>query len=271
MDVIYRANATDGLFLERWDSEYGIPIGGKFYPLHELNDFELHTLPFVDHVTIGPPADSGYEYLLKQWIQSGDPKARQQCKKKPHFSYLSSTRFSKIKSKIFTDIKSATGIINKLIYQTPERGLLYPVDIRSGTPIHRLQHLSCYLPGVLALGASLLPDSELSPKQKEIHRWAAHGLAYTCYISFADQESGIGPEEMYMSMNGIRWMDVVEDWELGGRRSGEGGVPPGMREQEPERNETRRDYDSVPPNEWLLRPEVFISHFFKLSAILFFC
>ena len=82
MDVIYRANATDGLFLERWDSEYGIPIGGKFYPLHELNDFELHTLPFVDHVTIGPPADSGYEYLLKQWIQSGDPKARQQCKKK---------------------------------------------------------------------------------------------------------------------------------------------------------------------------------------------
>ena len=75
---------------------------------------------------------------------------------------------------------------------------------------------------------------------------------------------------MYMSMNGIRWMDVVEDWELGGRRSGEGGVPPGMREQEPERNETRRDYDSVPPNEWLLRPEVFISHFLQVIGVFFF-
>ena len=41
-------------------------------------------LPFfkfwIDHFTIGPPSDSGYEYLLKQWVQSGDPKARQQCK-----------------------------------------------------------------------------------------------------------------------------------------------------------------------------------------------
>ena len=32
------------------------------------------------HITIGATTDSGYEYLLKQWIQSGDPKARQQCK-----------------------------------------------------------------------------------------------------------------------------------------------------------------------------------------------
>jgi len=59
---------------------------------------------------------------------------------------------------------------------------------------------------------------------------------------------------MYMSTNGIRWMNVVEDWELGGRRSG-GEVPPGMRDPEPERNETIRDYGSSYPNEWLLRPE----------------
>lgn len=76
---------------------------------------------------------------------------------------------------------------------------------------------NCYLLGVLALGASTLPDSELSPKQKEVHRWAAHGLADACYISFADQESGLGPEEMRMSTNGKHWMEVVEEWELGGR------------------------------------------------------
>ena len=43
------------------------------------------------------------------------------------------------------------------------------------------------------LGASRLPDTEISPKEKETHRWAAaHGLAYTCAISFADQEAGLG-------------------------------------------------------------------------------
>ena len=56
-----------------------------------------------------------------------------------------------------------------------------------------------------------------------------------------------------MPTNGKRWMDVVNEWELGGRQ---GDVPPGMAEPEPERNASRRDYESSYPNEWLLRPEV---------------
>lgn len=32
------------------------------------------------HYTVGASADSGYEYLLKQWLLSGDAKARDQCK-----------------------------------------------------------------------------------------------------------------------------------------------------------------------------------------------
>jgi mannosyl-oligosaccharide alpha-1,2-mannosidase len=210
MDVFYRANVTDGLFHKEWSLEYGLPLGAQF--------------------TSGPPSDSGYEYLLKQWVQSDDPKARQQY------------------------IKSATGIINKLIYQTPTRGLLYAIDIIHGSPYHRFEHLTCYLPGVLALGASTLPDTELSPRDKEIHRWAAHGLAYTCAISFLDQKSGLGAEEMRMSGDGRRWMEVVDEWELqGGRQSGE--LPPGMGEPEPERDPKKRDYSTSYPNVWLLRPE----------------
>jgi mannosyl-oligosaccharide alpha-1,2-mannosidase len=68
------------------------------------------------------------------------------------------------------------------------------VDTDFGIPRHCLQQLSCYLPGILTLGASTLP--EISPKEKEIHRWAAHGLAYTCATSFTDQETGLGPEEI---------------------------------------------------------------------------
>ena len=160
------------------------------------------------------------------------------------------------------DIKSATGIINKLIYQTPTRGLLYVVDTYFGTLRHRLEHLSCYLPGILALGASTLPDTELSPEEKEIHRWAAHGLAYTCAISFADQETGLGPEEMAMSSNGTRWMEVVDEWKSGGRQ---GDIPPGMGEPEPERDASKRDYFTPYPNAWLLRPEVIKPLFLSLS------
>jgi mannosyl-oligosaccharide alpha-1,2-mannosidase len=127
------------------------------------------------------------------------------------------------------------------------------MDTNLGRQNHRLQQLSCYLPGILALGASTLPDAELSPKEKEIHRWAAHGLAYTCAISFEDQESGLGPEEILMSGYGKRWMEVVDEWELGGRQ---GDVQPGMGEPEPESNTTRRDYYTAYPNDWLLRPEV---------------
>jgi len=82
--------------------------------------------------------------------------------------FLTSIRFTKIVYNL--DLRSITGITNNLIYQTPTRGLLYVVGINSSTLRHRLEHLSCYLPGILALGASTLPDTELSPKDKEIHR-----------------------------------------------------------------------------------------------------
>jgi len=214
MDVFYRANVTNGLFHDEWSMKDGTPQG--------------------EHFTIGATADSGYEYLLKQWVQSGDLKARQQY------------------------IKSANGIINNLVYQTPNRGLLYAGDIAHGSLDHRLEHLSCYLPGVLALGASSLPDSELSPKEREIHRWAAHGLAYTCAVSYADQRTGLGPDQLSMSTAGRRWMEVVDEWELGGRQ---GDTPPGMGEPEPEKDSAKQDYSHFWPNAYLLRPETVESIF----------
>ena len=56
-----------------------------------------------------------------------------------------------------------------------------------------------------------------------------------------------------MSVNGTRWMKVVDEWKLGGRQ---GDVPPGMGEPEPERDASKRDYYVPFPNAWLLRPEV---------------
>ncbi|KIM37603.1 glycoside hydrolase family 47 protein [Hebeloma cylindrosporum] len=169
MNVFYKANVKDGLFHDNWLMKDGKPTGA--------------------HFTIGATADSGYEYLLKQWLLSGDVQAREQYR------------------------KSAAGIINNLIYVTNKRGIMYVGDLQNNVMVHRLEHLSCYLPGVLALGAFTL---DLTPEEKELHQWAAHGLASTCAITYADQASGLGPDQVHMPV-GKKWKepqnrDYVNGW-----------------------------------------------------------
>ena len=60
---------------------------------------------------------------------------------------------------------------------------------------------------------------------------------------------------MKMTRGGRRWMEVVDEWELGGRKGGD-GLPPGMGEPELEANVGKRDYYSSHPNAYFLRPEV---------------
>jgi len=146
------------------------------------------------------------------------------------------------------DIKSATGIINNLLYLTPNRGLMYVGDLVHNNIVHRLEHLSCFLPGLMALGAHTL---DLPPDQKELHEWAAHGLAYTCATSYADQATGLGPDEMTMP-TGKKWIDEVKKWKDAGRV----GTPPGMQEPPTEKSSSHRDYVNSWSNAYLLRPEV---------------
>ncbi|PPR01327.1 hypothetical protein CVT24_006329 [Panaeolus cyanescens] len=219
MQVFYRANVKDGLFHDNWDFHNGSPQGA--------------------HFTIGATADSGYEYLLKQWLLSGDVQARDQY------------------------IKSANGIIKNLLYITANRGLVYVGDIVNGRFVHRLEHLSCFLPGVFALGAHMLPSSALSDAERTMHLRAAKALGYTCAISYADQVSGLGPDEMSMPGTGKLWIDEVEKWEkAGGEKSekGEKGCP-GLTEPEREGDSAKWDYFNNWPNAYLLRPETVESIF----------
>lgn len=146
------------------------------------------------------------------------------------------------------DLKSVNGIMKKLLYITPNRKLLYVTDTRDGYITHRMEHLACFLPGVLALGAHTL---DLSPRDKELHQWAALGLAYTCWVSYADQLSGLGPDQLQMVAGGEKWLDHIEQWEASGR---EGGIPPGSREVEAAGNGPRDYINSQ--DIYLLRPEV---------------
>ena len=157
-----------------------------------------------------------------------------------------------------------------------------------GPPSSILEHLSCFFPGLLALGAHLLPlddlpslgidylglAADLSPRDREgyvtlskydlkkLHMWAAKGLAETCYLTYADQPSGLGPEELSFVSGGTRWMGVMEQWRLRGGR----GPIPGLRKKAPvviPQEESETQYNKhVQMDYWtriglyLLRPEV---------------
>lgn len=205
-------------------------------------------VPTTAHHTIGAAADSGYEYFLKQWLLMGDARARDQCER-----LLSSCPTHRLGTHQTTDLTSIEGIINNLLHITPNRELLYVTSESLSRPTNTFEHLACFLPGLLALGAYTLPFSHLPPKKAELHKWAAEGLAYTCYLTYADQRSGLGPDGVQMSDAG-KWVDFVRVWESGGRR---GAVPPGLREGGPVKKARKdeRDY-MVTSQSYLLRPEV---------------
>ncbi|RDB20921.1 Endoplasmic reticulum mannosyl-oligosaccharide 1,2-alpha-mannosidase [Hypsizygus marmoreus] len=203
-------DTTTGVFPTMWDVDTGLPKNNQF--------------------SVGAYADSAHEYLLKQWLVTGqsEPKTRD--------LYL----------------RSANAIINNLLYITPTRHLLYVTDTHDGIPSHVFEHLSCFLPGLLALGVHTL---HLPPRERELHAWAAEGLAYTCWMTYADQATGLGADEMRMERwkegdAAGKWMRHVEEWDKGGRR---GGKPPGVREGKTKAS-GRREY-SFQKMSYLLRPE----------------
>ncbi|KAF7345377.1 alpha-1,2-Mannosidase [Mycena venus] len=211
MEIMYNASIEGGQFPTQWDVSTGKPMNKQF--------------------AVGAYADSAHEYLLKQWLLTGqsEPKTKE--------LYL----------------KAVESIINELIYVTPNRNLLYVTDATNGSPSFKFEHLSCFLPGLLALGVHTL---DLPLPTKELHSWAAEGIATTCWLSYADQKSGLGPDEMFMARaeppyTSAKWTTQLAYWEKTGRP---GGVPPGLGNTKPEENVGSRDYNPYKTS-YLLRPE----------------
>jgi len=159
------------------------------------------------HVSVGGLADSGYEYLLKGYLLSG------KSEKRLLDMYL----------------KSVDGVIEKMLYLSSKRDLLFLTILNARRVEYIFEHLACFYAGLLALGVEVL-GSALTQEQADLHRWAAEGLTNTCYLIYAEAENGLGAEAVQMIYNvkqkPTRWMDVVRRWERKGRQ---GGVPPGVR------------------------------------------
>jgi hypothetical protein len=191
--------------------------------------------------------DSAYEYLLKQYLLTGRTETRLLDMCMSPFLILSNRKVMLIRR---LDMKAMDGIINRLLYLSPDRNLLYVTDLGNwGTPSGNMEHLSCYLPGVFALGAKLLdpdypwPDNSSSRiraraptpsntlrSKLDLYMRIAKGLAYTCWVMYDDMPSGIGPESVHFqyglvpkgtltrdNYNHLRWAPKLEAWERGGR------------------------------------------------------
>uniref|UniRef100_A0A8C2Q107 alpha-1,2-Mannosidase n=1 Tax=Cyprinus carpio TaxID=7962 RepID=A0A8C2Q107_CYPCA len=128
--------------------------------------------------TLGARADSYYEYLLKQWIQGG-----------------------KTEKELLDDyLQAVEGVKKNLLKKSTPSGLTFVGELSHGHFSPKMDHLVCFLPGTLALGAHYgLPAD---------HMELAKQLMETCYQIYAQMETGLSPEIAHFNMHEGSTQDV---------------------------------------------------------------
>jgi len=108
--------------------------------------------------------DSFYEYLLKTWILTG----------KRHDQY----------KRMYLD--SIKGMQEKLLFE--QDGNTFIAELNRGKVAKKMDHLVCFVPGMLALGAQHIPEVH------DEHMELAAKLMDTCYQMYKRQRTGLAPE-----------------------------------------------------------------------------
>ncbi|XP_041816194.1 endoplasmic reticulum mannosyl-oligosaccharide 1,2-alpha-mannosidase isoform X2 [Chelmon rostratus] len=129
--------------------------------------------------TLGARADSYYEYLLKQWIQGG-----------------------KTEDELLEDyLQAVEGVKKHLVRQTGPSRLTFVGELSHNRFNPKMDHLVCFLPGTLALGAhNGLPGD---------HMDLAVELIETCHQMYKQMETGLSPEIVHFSLQAGDGRDVV--------------------------------------------------------------
>lgn len=157
-----------------------------------LKDADRVLLPFAlshttgrfstNTVTMGAPADSYFEYLIKMWRQGGK-----------HEGYLWEL-FKQIIDSMHDVVimKTADGdVITRDVIPRVEGEPMY---------MDRMDHLSCYIPGMIVLGLDGLKADET----ERYRRWekTAKDLTETCYHMYSRSPSGLAGEQIRISRDG---------------------------------------------------------------------
>ncbi|XP_065783505.1 endoplasmic reticulum mannosyl-oligosaccharide 1,2-alpha-mannosidase-like [Muntiacus reevesi] len=130
--------------------------------------------------TLGARADSYYEYLLKQWIQGG-----------------------KKESQLLEDyLEAVDGIRKHLLAKSEPRKLTFVGELNHGRFSAKMDHLVCFLPGTLALGAHHGLPAE--------HMELAQALMDTCYQMYCQMETGLSPEIAHFNLHHTKAVKDVQ-------------------------------------------------------------
>lgn len=117
-----------------------------------------------DHLTFGALADSFYEYMLKIWLQGG--------KLEPMYREMYD--------------KAMQGMHDELLHISTPSGLTYLADKVGGKQIHhKMDHLVCFVGGMLALGAYTDPlglESERAQRDLQTAKVSVHKLAQLSFL-----------------------------------------------------------------------------------------
>lgn len=131
-------------------------------------------------ISLGARGDSYYEYLLKQWIQTGMQK----------------------NDFLIDDYQIAIdGVIHLLVRRTPNERHVYVGELINGKDFKpKMDHLTCYLPGTLLLGHKHgMPERHLN---------LAKDLLETCYQTYMKQQTKLAPEISYFNLHGESESDI---------------------------------------------------------------
>ena len=115
-------------------------------------------MPGRETWSVGAAADSAHEYLLKQYLLTGQTDV----------ANLEMCTYTGYNHRAPTDVRLAPAdllttneILTQLMYVTPNREMLYVTEGNGPkhVPSHTFEHLACFFPGRLALGAHPRADA----------------------------------------------------------------------------------------------------------------
>ncbi|XP_077594080.1 endoplasmic reticulum mannosyl-oligosaccharide 1,2-alpha-mannosidase [Stigmatopora nigra] len=129
--------------------------------------------------TLGARADSYYEYLLKQWLQGG-----------------------KTEDTLLEDyIEAINGVKKHLVRQTGPHKLTFVGELSHNRFNPKMDHLVCFLPGTLALGA----HNEVPGDHMDL----AGQLMETCHHMYTQMETGLSPEIAHFNLYASDSNDII--------------------------------------------------------------
>lgn len=141
-----------------------VPPGGRgLYPLF-LNP--ISGMWTNQKISFGAMGDSFYEYLIKLWVQGGKNPALQRYRQ------------------LFD--AAMESMMAVLIQRSTPSNLVYVAEYDRAGVVHKMDHLACFVPGMLALGAN--------GPQAKTYLSLAQQLTYTCVQMYSRQPSGLAPE-----------------------------------------------------------------------------